>query len=395
MAELSNQVRVGDICDFAKGKKPEEISDVWREGDIPYILIESFTGPPSKFTKSVNLPRCFREDVLMVMDGASSGLVATGIEGAIGSTLAAVRPKKSTLFPRYLYFWLKSKYNLLNQRTKGAAIPHVDKKLLQDLLMPIPELETQKRIVSILDIAEKVLQQREAANQIIATTMNSVFLKMFGDPLSNENHWPVKTIREVAEKISDGPFGSNLKTEHYTADGVRVIRLQNIGVGEFLDDDKVFISLEHYSKLKKHTCLPGDVIVGTLGDPNLRACILPDYVKVAINKADCIQVRPNKSFVNAAYLCHLLNTPQMLRLASSYIHGETRTRISMSQVASLQIPIPPLSVQEEYAKTVRHFDHAYANQKRSSEVIDELFHSLMHKAFGGELDLANIKTRED
>lgn len=99
-----------------------------------------------------------------------------------------------------------------------------------------------------------------------------------------------------------------------------MIRLQNIGVGEFLDNDKVFISLEHYSKLKKHTCVPGDVIVGTLGDPNLRACILPDYVKVALNKADCVQVRPNKNFVYSAYVCHLLNTPQMLQLASSYIH---------------------------------------------------------------------------
>jgi len=197
----------------------------------------------------------------------------------------------------------------------------------------------------------------------------------------------MKTIREVAERISDGPFGSNLKTEHYVTSGVRVIRLQNIGVGEFLDDDKVFISLDHYSKIRKHTCLPEDVIVGTLGDPNLRACILPHHVEIAVNKADCIQVRPNKNIVTAEYLCYLLNTPQMLTLASSYFHGETRTRISMSQVASLRIPIPPISVQKRYAQIVVSSDRVSASQQQSTQEINELFHSLMKKAFRGELRL--------
>lgn len=203
---------------------------------------------------------------------------------------------------------------------EGATQKAINNDALQKLQIPIPPLNIQQRVVAILEPADRLRLMRSQANQLANKIIQSFFYKMFGDPVSNKNHGPVKTIREVSERISDGPFGSNLKTAHYTKEGVRVIRLQNIGVGEFLDNDKVFISLEHYSKLKKHTCVPGDVIVGTLGDPNLRACILPDYVKVALNKGDCVQVRPNKNFVNSAYVCHLLNTPQMLQLASSYIH---------------------------------------------------------------------------
>src|SRR5215475_12026903 len=86
-------------------------------------------------------------------------------------------------------------------------------------------------------------------------------------------------------------FGSNLKTSHYRERGVRVIRLQNIGVGKFLDEDKAYISEEHFAALPRHHCFSGDVLIGTLGDPNLRACLQPKRIKRALNKADCILLR--------------------------------------------------------------------------------------------------------
>ena len=288
----------------------------------------------------------------------------------------------------YLFYYLRT-LNLKRLDT-SSAVPGINRKFVLDLSIPLPPVEIQEKVATLLQRADDLGQTRQKANQLTSKIIQSIFLKIFGDPISNENHWPVKTIREAAEKVSDGPFGSNLKTEHYTADGVRVVRLQNIGVGEFLDGDKAYISLDHYSKIRKHTCVPGDVIVGTLGDPNLRACILPSHVEIAVNKADCIQIRPNKDVLIADYLCQLLNTPQMLSLASSYLHGETRTRISMSQVASLLIPIPPISIQRNYAQIVTHFERVRTNQNQSTEEIDQLFNSLVQKAFRGELVKVNI-----
>lgn len=133
---------------------------------------------------------------------------------------------------------------------------------------------------------------------------------MFGDPASNPRNWKIQSLVSISQRFSDGPFGSNLKTEHYTSSGIRVIRLQNIGIGQLIDDDKAYISESHFDSLSKYSCLPGDVVVGTLGEPNLRACILPDSIPIALNKADCVQIRTNPDSAIAEYICWLLNMPQ-------------------------------------------------------------------------------------
>lgn len=324
----------------------------------------------------------------------ATAIVPAALDSQICSTGFCVLRSNGAILPRYLYFFTRTPYfvKTLSSLTRGASYPAVTKDDVEQIQVPLPPIEIQRKLSSILDKVQGLGQRRRQANELTNEIIQSVFLKMFGDPVSNERHWSVSSIRDAAERVSDGPFGSNLKTEHYTTQGVRVIRLQNIGVGEFLDDDKVFISTEHYTSLRKHTCIPGDVIVGTLGDPNLRACILPDYVQVAVNKADCILVRPREDYLNARYLCHLLNTPQMLHYASSYIHGETRTRISMSQVASLQIPIPPLATQERFAQAVGHFDQLHSAQKRADEEINELFRSLRQRAFSGELTTTRLSS---
>jgi type I restriction enzyme S subunit len=156
----------------------------------------------------------------------------------------------------------------------------------------------------------------------------------------------------MAEIFSDGPFGSNLKSSHYVESGIRVVRLQNIGIGAFLDDDQAFVDLSHYETIKKHSCSPGDVLIGTLGDPNLRACILPDAIPVAINKADCIQMRCDNSRSTAAYVTHLLNLPEVNQMASSLILGQTRGRISMGRLKGFEVPMPPLEKQIQFARKI-------------------------------------------
>ena len=83
---------------------------------------------------------------------------------------------------------------------------------------------------------------------------------MFGTAQNNEKGWPVMPMKEAATRLSDGPFGSNLKSEHYRPEGIRVIRLQNICDGYFLDDDKAFVGMDHYKKIKKYTCHAGDIV---------------------------------------------------------------------------------------------------------------------------------------
>src|SRR4051812_9447832 len=100
--------------------------------------------------------------------------------------------------------------------------------------------------------------------------------------------------------ITDGPFGSNLKSAHYTDAGPRVIRLQNIGQGRFLDAE-AHISPEHFETLRTHEAKAGDIVLASLGEELPRACLVPEWLGPAIVKADCPRLRSDPS-LNAEYL---------------------------------------------------------------------------------------------
>jgi len=93
--------------------------------------------------------------------------------------------------------------------------------------------------------------------------------------------WPVVPLGELAaderNAITDGPFGSKLKTEHYTDAGPRVIRLKNIGDADFVDA-KAYISEAHLATLQKHRVFPGDVVIAALGEDPPRSCLVPEHL---------------------------------------------------------------------------------------------------------------------
>ena len=127
---------------------------------------------------------------------------------------------------------------LVDRAAKGKTL---NKAKLNFLPVPLPPLDEQKRIAAILNAADALrIKRREALAQLDGL-LQSTFLEMFGDPAANPMSWPTTSLSEISDELRDGPFGSNLKTTHYVETGVRVIRLQNVGVGQMLNDDLAFI----------------------------------------------------------------------------------------------------------------------------------------------------------
>ncbi len=283
------------------------------------------------------------------------------------------------------YFQQKEVGTWLKHHAKGVTMPNLNTEVIRALPFVYPPLADQRRIAEILDKADALRAKRRAALARLDTLTQSIFLDMFGDPATNPKRWPFRQMRSLAAKFSDGPFGSNLKSEHYTESGTRVVRLQNIGVGEFVDDNAAYISERHFAKLKRHECLPGDVLVGTLGDPNLRACIQPTWLSTALNKADCVQIRPNNSTATASFVCALLNQPATERMAQDLMHGQTRVRISMGRLRDLEVPVPPIELQRNFTSRVGAVEELKLVQRAALGKLDALFASLQHRAFRGEL----------
>lgn len=166
-------------------------------------------------------------------------------------------------------------------------------------------------------------------------------------PTPAGSRWPVLPLSELAadepNAITDGPFGSKLKTEHYTEDGPRVIRLQNIGDGTFVDAH-AHISEEHYSNLQKHRVFEGDVVIAALGESPPRSCIVPDWLGPAIVKADCIRFKAGPK-VLPKFINYALNGPALRRHAKGIIHGVGRPRLNLGEIKALPVPVPPISEQ--------------------------------------------------
>lgn len=151
--------------------------------------------------------------------------------------------------------------------------------------------------------------------------------------------------------ITDGPFGSKLKTEHYTPAGPRVIRLQNIGDGVF-KDARAYISQQHFSSLQKHRVYAGDLVIAVLGEALPKACVIPDWIGPAIVKADCIRFKPDADLVVNYYLNYALNFQDTRKRTSPTIHGIGRPRLKLAELKNINIPAAPVNEQRKIAEAL-------------------------------------------
>jgi type I restriction enzyme, S subunit len=162
--------------------------------------------------------------------------------------------------------------------------------------------------------------------------------------------WKVRLVGNVTESIIDGPFGSNLKSEHYVNEpGVRVIRLQNIQVGFYDNRDSAYVSERHAKFLAKFSVLPGDVLIASLGDDRYqagRACCYPKGLGPAINKADCFRVRADKAKSVSEFLMLTFNSDRMRPESVKLIQGVTRQRINVGNFKKLAVALPELPEQQ-------------------------------------------------
>ncbi|MCY3650302.1 MAG: restriction endonuclease subunit S [Acidimicrobiaceae bacterium] len=183
--------------------------------------------------------------------------------------------------------------------------------------------------------------------------------------------------------ITDGPFGSNLKTAHYTDSGPRVIRLQNIGDGVFRHED-AHISEEHYMSLVQHSVKAGDLVVASLGETLPRACLVPNWVPPAIVKADCIRVRLHPD-LNPSYINFALQRPELRRETATLIKGVGRPRLGLQGIKSLAVPLAPLPQQTRIVAAIEeHFtrlDAAESALRLALQRVEALRSSLLADAF--------------
>lgn len=319
--------------------------------------------------------------------------VPDNLDGATASTgFCGLRAKPAKLDGSYLFHWVKTPFFVADmvRKATGASYPAVSDRIIFDSHIPLPPLLEQRRIADVLDRAEALRAKRRAALAELDSLTQSIFLDMFGDPVFSERGWSTQRLETVAaqEKYSivDGPFGSSIKPDDYRESGIPVVRITNITRnGLFQDRNLLFIERHQFLRLKRSSIRANDVLVsrvGTIGN----TCIFPSYVGDALlSTTGVCKITLDDSKMLPCFLHAALRMPTFQEQIHKSASTSVQKYFNLSALKNWQIVVPPLALQREFAARVAAVERLKAAQRASLAELDELFASLQHRAFRGEL----------
>lgn len=165
--------------------------------------------------------------------------------------------------------------------------------------------------------------------------------------------------QKIKWSLTGGPFGSDLKSSDYTDEsGVRIIQLQNIGDGSFLNSYKIFTSEEKADQLIGCNIYPGELILSKMGDPVTRTCIIPDFHDRYLMASDGIRLVPDKTKFDKKFVLEFINFELFRNIAIAHSTGSTRQRIGLGDLKKLPFVCPPLPEQQKIATILSTWDKA-------------------------------------
>ncbi len=340
--------------------------------------------------------------------------IVADMSGACSTEFLVLRTSKT--LPRWLHQWLLTPdvTQQIEAGCEGAKMPRADWEHVGSIEMPSPCTEEQSQIISVL--------HRETIRIDALITKKTRFIKLLKEkrhalidhavtkglnpdtPMRDSDvewlgvipaHWLVAQLGKISIARCDGPFGSGLKSEHYQPDGVRVVRLQNIGWASFKDGNEAFISHGHWQDVLGcgHEVLPNDVLIGGLGDdknPLGRACVAPANLGPAIVKADCYRFRLNTSRAMPEFIALALSATA--RSECGYLAtGATRDRLNLGLASARVVALPPLNEQVEIVASLNRdtarIELLTEKTQRSIDLLKERRAAFITAAVTGQLDL--------
>jgi type I restriction enzyme S subunit len=298
-------------------------------------------------------------------------------EYCIGRGLAGIVSKECD--NRYLFYYLASIRSLVESKGTGSTFKAISKSIIEGLSIPLPPLNTQRKIVAILDKAEETRRMRARANELTQRLLKSVFLEKFGDPVTNPKGWETRRMKEVCSKITDGTHD----TPKPTPTGVPFITARHIHDRRIDFENCLFLPTKVHEVIYKR-CNPtrGDVTFVNIG-ANIGSTAYVD-VDFEFSLKNVALLKPSGRILEGrfleSYLFHL--RPLVCQITS---RGGAQAFISLSQIDDLSCMLPPLPLQEQFARIVESQSAIEKKQTTATTKVELNLEVLIDKAFAGEL----------
>ena len=281
------------------------------------------------------------------------------------------------------YFMYAVEYNLdkMSLKTHGATMKHITKKDFDNVVIPYPDLDYQKEVAYRLTSLKGIIENYKKQLDLLDELVKARFVEMFGDPVTNDMLWNTDVLKDICTKIGSGSTPRGGK-ESYIDEGISLIRSMNVHNAYFEYKDLAHITLDQAEKLNNVVVEHDDLLFNITGASVARCCVVPsDVLPARVNQHVCILRCRGK--INPIFLQGLLVNEnyqgKLLQIAKS---GATREAINKQQLESLEIMIPPLELQNQFASFVQEIDKSRSRIQKSLEASQELFDSLMQEYFG-------------
>jgi len=309
-------------------------------------------------------------------------------EKGLGTTeLVPILPDASRLERAYLSYFLRSAafVSWISSRVAGAKMPRATMKDVWSYKIPLPPLEEQKRIAAILDKADAIRKKRQQAVELADQFLKSVFMDMFGDPVTNPKGWDEKRLDNIASVRSGVTKGRQLYGKSTVS--APYMRVANVQDGHLNLDDIQHIEVLQ-GDIDRYRLMPGDLLLTEGGDRDKlgRGAVWQGEIKDCIHQNHIFCVRSDVGIICPEFLSAQIASQRgkryFLKVGKQTTGIATINKTALSAYPAL---VPPMELQEKFIETLTKVHALVKKNKIWDQGIVSNFESLSQRAFKGDL----------
>jgi type I restriction enzyme S subunit len=328
-------------------------------------------------------------DYIMASSGVTWGKIAEvkkeHLPLCLNTSIIKLRPKYDDFEKKYLWYFIKSNIftKQIDKIITGSAQPNFGPSHLKKVKIPLPPLSQQQKIANILDAADALRQNDKALIAKYDELTQSLFLDMFGDPVSNPKGWEKREIVNLINHNRPITYGILMPKEDVKPFGIPYIKVVDVKDGQILHDKVCHTTEEIESKYKRSRLKENDLLLSIRGHVG-RICIVPEiYINANITQ-DTARLDFKKE-IEPLFAEYCLGSKEFQRYMSKYVKGAGVKGINLGDLKKLLLIVPDMGIQKKFVEYSQSLKIQKTIAQASLAKSEELFNSLLQKAFKGEL----------
>lgn len=363
------KVKLGELTKIKTGKLDANASSP--DGEYPFFTCSK---EPLKISSYSYDCEC----VLVAGNGDLNVKYYNGKFDAYQRTYIIEDNSNGRLYLPYLYYFMNGYVEELRKLSIGGVIKYIKLRNLTDALIELPDIETQKYIVSILSKIKELIGSRYQELKILENLIKARFVEMFGDPIENPKNWKITTVGDIVTEVRYGTSKPAVEGGQYP-----YLRMNNLTADGHLDlHDLKYIDISD-EEIEKCVVRTGDVLFNRTNSIDLVGkTALFDLPEEMVIAGYIIRVRLKKNMLPEVF-SEYMNLKALKDILRSMAKGAVnQANINAQELQSIKIYLPDIELQKQFVTIKTQIDKSKATVQKALDETQLLFDSLMQKYFG-------------